>query len=148
MRDHIGEFAYAKFSSCSRSKLRLKEVSLKEMLDSISFKPKWRRKRHHFVITSENSPTRNSPRAAAAKLRLKEVTMKLKENTEVVSFLKRVKACKEDVYFVTDEGDRLNLKSTLSQYMCALLVGQKDILGRSRVECSKEDGELLKEYLE
>ena len=38
IRDHIGEFACAKFSSCCRSKLRHKEVSLKEMLDSIPFK--------------------------------------------------------------------------------------------------------------
>ncbi len=74
--------------------------------------------------------------------------MKLKENTDVVLFLKRVKSCKGDVYFVTDEGDRLNLKSTLSQYMCALLVSQKDILGRSQVECSAEDGGYLADFLE
>ena len=36
--DHIGEIAFANFSSCCRSKLRHMEVSLKEMLDSISFK--------------------------------------------------------------------------------------------------------------
>ena len=74
--------------------------------------------------------------------------MKLKENTDVVLFLKRVKSCRGDIYFVTDEGDRLNLKSTLSQYMCALLVGRKDILGRSQVECSAEDGECLADFLE
>ena len=73
--------------------------------------------------------------------------MKLKENADVVAFLKKVKECRGEVYFVTDEGDRLNLKSTLSQYMCALLVNQKEILGRSRIECSEEDGRCLAEFL-
>mgnify|MGYP001118793782 CR=1 FL=1 len=43
--------------------------------------------------------------------------MKLKSDADTISFLNAVKACAGEVYFVTSEGDRLNLKSILSCYL-------------------------------
>lgn len=43
--------------------------------------------------------------------------MKLKENADLPAFLRQVKKCGGDVFLETQEGDSLNLKSTLSQYI-------------------------------
>ena len=43
--------------------------------------------------------------------------MKLKENADLPAFLSQVKKCGGDVFLETQEGDSLNLKSTLSQYI-------------------------------
>jgi hypothetical protein len=43
--------------------------------------------------------------------------MKIKNVTDIEGFFKVVDHCKGKVELVTDEGDRLNLKSKLSQYV-------------------------------
>ena len=43
--------------------------------------------------------------------------MKLTNITDVDKFFKVIDECKGKVYLVTDEGDRLNLKSKLTQYV-------------------------------
>ena len=46
--------------------------------------------------------------------------MHIRNNINVVDFLKQVRTCSRDVLFETEEGDRIALKSTLSQYIfCA-----------------------------
>lgn len=74
--------------------------------------------------------------------------MKLKENINLVDFLKQVKKCKYDVYLETDEEDKLNLKSVLSQYLFIVLVEQKDIWEHSRILCEEADREFMEAYLE
>lgn len=48
--------------------------------------------------------------------------MKLKENIDYAEFFRTVQKCAGEVLLVTPEGDRLNLKSTLSQFVFAAAV--------------------------
>ena len=43
--------------------------------------------------------------------------MHLKANINIVEFLEQVKKCDGEVLYETPEGDRIALKSTLSQYI-------------------------------
>lgn len=43
--------------------------------------------------------------------------MKLNTDLEVEEFLQTVTKCKGDVYLLSLQGDRINLKSSLSQYV-------------------------------
>ena len=54
--------------------------------------------------------------------------MRLKEGIDLVAFFRRVKECKGDVFLETEEGDQLNLKSALSQYVFVVLTEQREIL--------------------
>lgn len=62
--------------------------------------------------------------------------MKLKSNVTTPAFLQAVQHCNGDVYFVTEEGDSLNLKSALSQFIFAAVVAGK---------LQKPDGEIVLE---
>lgn len=74
--------------------------------------------------------------------------MRLKKDVQLVDFIKRVKQCSFAVYLETEEGDRLNLNSTLSQYVFVTLSGEEFFLENSRIICSAEDKILLAEFLE
>ena len=74
--------------------------------------------------------------------------MKLKEGISLVDFLKAARGCQSDVYLETEEKDRLNLQSTLSQYVLAVMSEKKEFLEKSIVYCSEEDYESLKEYIQ
>lgn len=65
--------------------------------------------------------------------------MRLKKNCDLLSFLRTVKNCESDVYFYTQEGDQLNLKSTLSQYLFSMLSGNRLLLEHSHIECCSND---------
>lgn len=74
--------------------------------------------------------------------------MQLKGITETGSFFRRVNLCKGRVELVTGEGDRLNLKSTLCQYIAITQMFQDGQI--SDVElCLSDvtDFELLKPYI-
>ena len=73
--------------------------------------------------------------------------MKLKEGLNAVDFLERVKKCSSDVWLETDDGDRLNLKSVLSQYVFVVLSEQKNILKAATLSCEQDDAKLLEEFL-
>lgn len=51
--------------------------------------------------------------------------MKLKPDANIPSFLQTVYQCKGEVHFTTEEGDNLNLKSTLSQFVFAAVVAEQ-----------------------
>lgn len=75
--------------------------------------------------------------------------MKLKENTDLIGFIKTIKNCRQDVFFCTAEGDRLNLKSTLAQYLFSTLSGNGDILQSGNIECGEpSDYQMLEAYLQ
>lgn len=74
--------------------------------------------------------------------------MRLKNDVNLVDFLNQVQKCKYDVYMVTVEEDKLNLKSVLSQYLFVVLVEQKDVWDHSRITCEEADREILADYLE
>ena len=74
--------------------------------------------------------------------------MKLKDNVNLVEFLRNVKKCKSDVFLKTENEDMLNLKSILSQYVLVVLAEKKELLENARVICKgDEDYQVLMEYL-
>jgi hypothetical protein len=73
---------------------------------------------------------------------------KLKKDTDLAKFLIAVKACKNDVFFDSNEGDILNLASTLSQYVFCSMAGKENILKNGTVRCINEDDySLLADFL-
>lgn len=74
------------------------------------------------------------------------IVLHLNEKTDLVSFLETVKQCKQDVLLKTAEGDVLNLKSTLSQYLFAAISDRETVLKNIAVCCAKEDMQRLKCY--
>lgn len=73
---------------------------------------------------------------------------KLKKDADLTKFLIAVKSCKEDVFFYSDEGDILNLASTLSQYVFCSIAGQESLLESGTVRCENPaDYELLADFL-
>lgn len=56
--------------------------------------------------------------------------MKLKGNIDFSEFFRTVQTCSGEVLLVTPEGDQLNLKSTLSQFVFAAAIrGNLDLTG-------------------
>lgn len=51
--------------------------------------------------------------------------MRLNQNVNIPAFLLAVQACKGEVCFVTQEGDILNLKSVLSQFVFTAVIAGK-----------------------
>ncbi len=75
--------------------------------------------------------------------------MKIKKNIPVESFLETVRKCEGSVYFKTLEGDILNLKSLLSQYILVSIIDNEELMANGAVDCSREsDVALLAQYLE
>ena len=72
---------------------------------------------------------------------------KLKTGVDMLRFLNSVNKCTSDVLFQTSEGDCLNLKSTLSQYVFSLIDADDDLLKEGNVVCSDSDYIIIKEYL-
>lgn len=74
--------------------------------------------------------------------------MTIKEFSDIPAFLSQVKSCSGDVFFKTDEGDSLNLKSMLSTYVFAVLMQNPELMQNGKVICEdKRDHELLQSYL-
>ena len=57
----------------------------------------------------------------------------LKDGADIVQLIKKTKECAGEVILHTGEGDKLNLKSTLSQYVCVAMVAKPEILLRSSI---------------
>ena len=74
--------------------------------------------------------------------------MKLNPNANIARFLQTVQRCKGDVHYLTSEGDDLNLKSALAQFLFAAVVaGQlKELPGEIRFQ-NHEDVSVLQRYL-
>lgn len=51
--------------------------------------------------------------------------MRLNPNVNIPAFLQAVQSCKGEVCFVTQEGDILNLKSVLSQFVFTAVIAGK-----------------------
>lgn len=74
--------------------------------------------------------------------------MKLDADYDMVEFIKAVHKCTGDVYFVSGEGDRLNLKSALSQFLFAMLQADGKKLQGGDVTCSDEDSAVLRPFMQ
>ncbi len=74
--------------------------------------------------------------------------MKLKKDIEGYALIMAAKKCTGDVIFQSAEGDILNLKSVLSQYLFVTAAIQADFLSAGRVECTNAaDYERLSDFL-
>lgn len=75
--------------------------------------------------------------------------MKIKPNINVPAFLQAVQTCTGEVSFVTSEGDILNLKSALSQFIFAAVIAGKlqSLSGRIIVQ-DLDDAKRLYDYCE
>lgn len=74
--------------------------------------------------------------------------MKLTKNADLAAFLRAVNGCTGDVFFSTEQGDHLNLKSMLSQYVFSVASGDQTLLLRGEVSCTdKRDRGLLQPFL-
>ncbi|MBD5549745.1 MAG: hypothetical protein HDQ96_01010 [Lachnospiraceae bacterium] len=73
--------------------------------------------------------------------------MKLKPDINVPDFLQAVQSCVGEVFFITSEGDHLNMKSTLSQFIfTAVIAGRlQNLDGRITVR-NPQDESLLRRY--
>lgn len=74
--------------------------------------------------------------------------MKLKKNIEFSALLDALQRCREDVYLDTAEGDHLNLKSTLSQFVFASVVAARLPELEAEILCQPEDLDNLRPFLE
>ncbi len=71
----------------------------------------------------------------------------LKNNTDLTEFVRCVQDCRADVFFVSEEGDRLNLRSELSKYLF-VTASARGLLSNGTIECqNREDYVLLREFL-
>lgn len=76
--------------------------------------------------------------------------MKLKRKVNLVDFLLSAKQCEGEVFYKTEEGDILNLKSQLSQYIFLAALGSAHTspLPDGMIVCQiPTDYEILSEYL-
>ena len=74
--------------------------------------------------------------------------MKIDPEKDKIEFLEAVAKCSGSVYFDTPDGDHLNLKSILSQYVFSAISGREDLIQEGSVLCSdSRDYEMLKPYL-
>ena len=75
--------------------------------------------------------------------------MHLRTDTDITKFLKEVLKCSGEVCFETLEGDHLNLKSTLRQFIFCSLITEPEILyGGIVLLYDISDRERLKGFME
>lgn len=73
--------------------------------------------------------------------------MKLKTAIDYSEFFRTVQSCAGEVLLVTPEGDQLNLKSTLSQFVFAAAVrGNLDLAGAELLLQEPSDAQVLSAY--
>ncbi len=67
-------------------------------------------------------------------------------NVEVNDFMKLVEECKGNVYLVTPEGDKLNLKSTLCSLLGLASIIKGGVVANASLMCDRveDEGTLLK----
>ncbi len=74
--------------------------------------------------------------------------MHIKTDINIINFLKQVQKCSKEVMFETPEGDRIALKSTLSQYIFCTIAAQPDLLKTGTIRFEQEDDKnLLEDFL-
>ena len=75
--------------------------------------------------------------------------MKLREGADLIRFIRTISNCRGGVWYLSAEGDRLNLRSTLSQYLFAASSGNRQFLHGGTVQCEDpDDWAVLREFRE
>lgn len=76
--------------------------------------------------------------------------MKLRHDVDMVGFLQMADKCSGEVFYLSPEGDRLNLKSQLSKmlFLAICTSRQREALQQGDISCeAEEDHWLLMPYL-
>lgn len=74
--------------------------------------------------------------------------MHLREDINIMDFLLAVKGCSGEVLFETEDGDSLNLKSLLSEYLFSMVASNRNYVLSGRVVCrTEEDYRLLGNFV-
>ena len=74
--------------------------------------------------------------------------MHINPNINILNFLKQVQKCSAEVLFETSEGDRIALKSKLSQYIFFTIASNPELLQSGTIRFEQdEDIKLLKNFL-
>ena len=74
--------------------------------------------------------------------------MHINPNINILNFLKQVQKCSAEVLFETPEGDRIALKSTLSQYIFFTIASNSELLQSGTIRFEQdEDIKLLENFL-
>lgn len=74
--------------------------------------------------------------------------MKLKENIDYSEFLKAIPQCTGEILLITEDGDRLNLKSTLSQFVFIAAIHGQFRFSRATLELTNPDDlEVVKSFV-
>lgn len=75
--------------------------------------------------------------------------MKLKKDIDLNAFAQAAQNCEGSVFCQTTEGDILNLKSLLSQYVLMSVMGNPHMLENVQITCvQEEDYQKLADFLE
>ncbi len=75
--------------------------------------------------------------------------MKLRKNAVLADFLRQAQSCQGEVWFVTEEGDQLNLKSVLSEYLFLSVAISADLIAHGKILLEKSDDKaVIQSYLE
>lgn len=75
--------------------------------------------------------------------------MRLKKDIDLNDFAKVAQNCEGSVFCHTTEGDILNLKSLLTQYVLMSVMGNTHLLDNVQITCvQEEDYQKLADYLE
>lgn len=76
---------------------------------------------------------------------------RLKKGISIPEFLNTIIQCTGDIFYVTNEGDRLNLRSTLSQFVFTFATGNASVnpVHNGFIEFEHEyDYHILQNYIE
>ncbi len=65
------------------------------------------------------------------------------DNIDVATLMKALDECKGNVILLTDEGDRFNLKSKLSQITGIMKLIEGGIVCNAKISCSDPDDEAM-----
>lgn len=74
--------------------------------------------------------------------------MKLKKGIRVPEFLNAIRDCRADILYVTENGDRINLNSTLSQFVFTAISSEESLQRGNVIISDPKDIALLSEFLE
>ncbi|MGN0998445.1 MAG: hypothetical protein ACI4PO_02710 [Faecousia sp.] len=73
----------------------------------------------------------------------------LKKDADLIEFRNTVKKCAGDVLFETGDGDSLNLKSVLSDFLFSMMSANQTYILSGHVVCQAEsDYQIMDEFLE
>lgn len=76
------------------------------------------------------------------------LAIKIRKNADLAAMLQAAKQCRHDVIFLSNDNDRLNLKSQLCGYVFLVLARHPELLESGEVLLKQEDWDLMCSYLE